>query len=128
MKGTTEVTYLVLVEPAADQLSGMAIWLLERDPGIRTASPSSFHVPAELFKDLPEELLVGAFVDGHVYRSVIEGFEPLGRDGYRPADVVPVDDGARPEAVPLTEVRLPVKRRARKASSRQVPTGGTVSE
>lgn len=114
MKGTTEVTYLVLVEPAADQLSGMAIWLLERDPGIRTASPSSFHVPAELFKDVPEALLVGALIDGHLYRHVADDV-PLTEIR------LPVNDGARPE--PLT----PKPRRARK-QVRQVPTGAAVTQ
>lgn len=116
------MTYLVLVEPAQDQRSALAIWLLEHEPDIRTASPTGFHVPAALFKDVPEALLVGALVDGHAYRHVVDDV-PLTEIR------LPVNDGARPE--PLT----PKPRRARKrvsqhptgaavtAESRQVPTG-----
>lgn len=107
------MTYLVLVEPADEQRGDFARWCIAQDPEIQTASHRGFNVPADLFASLPEALLVGAYIDGHLYRHVV--------DQAAPADVVPVVDGAQPEAVPLTEIRLPVKpapkRRTRKAAS-----------
>ncbi len=121
MKGTTEVT--IVVEPADEQRSALALWLLERDPDIRTVSHRAFAVPAALFQDAPAELLDGALVDGHVFRSVVDGLVPHG-DGYAqvaaPADVVPVNDGAQPEplSAPVKAVQPRQRTRARKAADK----------
>jgi hypothetical protein len=72
MEGTPEVTYMVLVEPAGEQRQQFATWCIAQEPEVSTASHSAFAVPAELFKELPEPLLVGAYVDGHLYRHVTD--------------------------------------------------------
>lgn len=102
------MTYLILVEPADEQRQGFARWCLAQDPPIMTASATGSEVPADLFVDIPDELLNGAYVDGHVFRPVVEGKLPDG-DGYR-------------DEVPLTELRLPVgdtTKPAKKTAARQ---------
>lgn len=99
--------------------AGLARWLLDRDPDIRTAGVGGFVVPAALFVEVPAEFLEGARIDGHMFRPALAGFEPHGI-GYRPADaqpadVVPVDDGPKPEAAPSA---------ARKTTVRRTPRGG----
>lgn len=83
------MTYTVLVEPSDEQRRPFARWCLAQDPPIHTASASGSEVPSDLFTNMPEDLLVGAYIDGRLYRHVAE-------------------------EVPLTEVRLPVKRTSRK--------------
>lgn len=105
----------ILVEPARESAAGLARWLLERDPGVRTTGIGGFIVPAGLFVEVPPEFLEGARIDGHMFRPALAGFEPHGL-GYRPveaspAQVVPVDDGPQPEPVP-PPVKKPAARRA----------------
>ncbi len=78
------MTYMILVEPADENRQAFARWCLAQDPPLMTASASGTEVPADLFVDLPDAILNGAHVDGHVFRNVVEGVEPEG-DGYRPA-------------------------------------------
>lgn len=99
--------------------AGLARWLLDRDPDIRTAGVGGFVVPAALFVEVPAEFLEGARIDGHMFRPALAGFEPHGL-GYRPvgvqpAEVVPVDDGPKPEAAPSA---------VRKTTVRRTPRGG----
>lgn len=97
------MTYSVLVEPADEHRQAFARWCLEQTPPIMTASASGSEVPADLFTKIPDALLDGAHIDGHIFRPVIEGFEPDG-DGYRD----------NPPDVPLGEPRLPAKRQAQR--------------
>lgn len=87
--------YLILVEPADEHRRGFARWCLAQDPQIMTVNSQGSYVPADLFTEIPGELLEGSRVDGHVFRHVVEGFEPDG-DGYSPV-AVPVEDGVKPE-------------------------------
>jgi hypothetical protein len=104
--------------------AGLARWLVDHDPDIRTTGVGGFVVSAGLFVEVPAEFLEGARIDGHMFRPALAGFEPHGL-GYRPAEaqpakvappaeVVPVDDGARPEPV-----SLPVKKPATRRTSRR---------
>ena len=110
------MTYLVLVEPADEHRQGFARWCLAQDPPIMTASASGSEVDADLFAKIPDELLDGAYIDGHVFRSVIEGFGPLG-DGYREApayDPPPVAEKAADDTP-----KAPARRRnSRKAADK----------
>lgn len=108
------MTYLILVEPADEQRQGFARWCLAQDPPIMTASATGSEVPADLFVDIPDELLDGAYVDGHVFRPVVEGKSPSG-DGY---------SDEQPD-VPLVELRLPVSdepKPAKKTAARRRTT------
>lgn len=107
------MTYLVLVEPADEQRQGFARWCLAQDPPIMTASSSGSEVPADLFTAIPDELLNGAYVDGHIFRPVVEGQVPLG-DGYQPD--VPLVDRTVPGRAPAKKTAAR-RRSTRKGSS-----------
>lgn len=102
------MTYLVLVEPADEHRKGFAQWCLSQDPPIMTASASGSEVPADLFTTIPDELLDGAHIDGHVFRPVVEGKAPLG-DGYQPD-------------VPLVDRPVPGRPAAKKTAARRRST------
>lgn len=122
---------LIYIEPAPEQRAAFARWCLEQTPPIPTATAFGSNVPVGLFGAVPEAVLAGAKIDGHMYRPVIEGFEPDG-DGYKSArlldcglcyeengeEVHPHPEctwNARPEPA-----KTPATRRTRKP--RQVPT------
>lgn len=92
------MTYLVLVEPADERRRAFARWCLAQNPPIMTASSTGSEIPADLFTTMPEELLEGAYVDGHIYRHV-------------------ADEAPDPAPEP---VKAPLPRRNR---NRQLPTG-----
>lgn len=100
------MTYLVLVEPADEQRRAFARWCLAQDPPIMTTTASGSEVPADVFRDMPEGLLVGAYVDGHLYQHVAE--EPVRLTEIR----IPVNDGPRPE--PLSGSVTAPKQRSRR--------------
>jgi hypothetical protein len=64
------MSYSVLIEPADDRRVEFARWCLAQEPRIETASASGSELDSELFKQVPEHLLVGAYVDGRLYRHV----------------------------------------------------------
>ncbi|MCX4458670.1 C2H2-type zinc finger protein [Streptomyces sp. NBC_01728] len=57
----------ITVHPARDLRTAFARWAVAQDPKVRTVSPVDFAVPYGLFTSVPEQLLVGAVVDGHAY-------------------------------------------------------------
>jgi hypothetical protein len=63
------VTDFIQIRPTAEQRVPFARWAVAQTPKVRTAGTSTFAVPAGLFADMPEELLIGAIVDGHRYVS-----------------------------------------------------------
>lgn len=71
------------VQPATGVRRDFARWATGHRPKLRTVGPDTFAVPPRLFVDVPEELLVGAVVDGRRYRSPLEdeetGTPPPGR-------------------------------------------------
>ncbi len=88
------------VRPASERRRDFARWATGCTVKLRTVGPDTFAVPPDLFVDVPEELLVGAIVDGRRYRSPLEdaetGTPPPGRVEKREA-APPV----QPDAVPL---------------------------
>lgn len=90
------MTYLVLVEPSDEQKAAFARWCLAQNPRIETVSASGSEVPADLFTGMPEELLVGAYIDGRLYRHVVEEVGP--------ADVPQVVKRAQRRKAAVTEV------------------------
>lgn len=66
------VSDLIVVEPAPGLRVEFARWGSDFQPGFRTCSHAEFEVPASLLSEVPEELLIGALVDGHRYRSPVE--------------------------------------------------------
>lgn len=60
---------MIRVEPAHEHRQCFARWAVAQEPKIRTADHNAFAVPADLFTQAPEEILIGALVDGHRYVS-----------------------------------------------------------
>lgn len=108
--------YLVLVEPADEQRRAFARWCLAQDPPIMTTTASGSEVPADLFATIPDELLDGAYVDGHVFRPVIEGKAPLG-DGYSDAPATAPESATAPVKAPQKRAQPRQRRATRKGSS-----------
>ncbi|MET9462433.1 hypothetical protein ABZY05_46800 [Streptomyces canus] len=66
----------ITVQPAQAQRIDFARWAVAQDPKVRTVSPQAFAVPNDLFTYMPEQLLVGAIVDGHAYVIPDDQAEP----------------------------------------------------
>ncbi|UQA95621.1 hypothetical protein [Streptomyces halobius] len=66
---------LIHVVPTAEQRQQFAAWAVAQTPKIRTVGPNAFAVPAALFTEVPERLLIGSHVDGHRYVSPDEDQE-----------------------------------------------------
>ncbi|MFE3378707.1 hypothetical protein [Streptomyces anulatus] len=98
---------VIEIQPDPAQRRAFARWAVAQVPKIRTISPTSFAVPADRFTDAPEDILIGALVDGHRYVSpeedaavgnqppetVVPG-EPMPEV---PASAYPPDSGPLPE-------------------------------
>ncbi|MCM1964841.1 hypothetical protein [Streptomyces sp. G1] len=67
---------VIRVTPAAGLRQAFAAWAVQQRPKVRTVSSRSFAVPPKLFTALPEELLLGSYVDGHPYVPVPPEEEP----------------------------------------------------
>ncbi|NEA39268.1 hypothetical protein [Streptomyces sp. SID11385] len=110
---------VVIVRPAVELRRDFARWAVAQRPKVRTASPTSFAVPAVRFTEAPEEILIGSFVDGQRYVSPDEDTPEctVGRpelvgvaspDGYReavpgePLPEVPAEVYG-PDSTPLPE-------------------------
>lgn len=63
---------MIHVRPASERRRDFARWATGHTVKLRTVGPDVFAVPPHLFVDVPEELLVGAIVDGRRYRSPLE--------------------------------------------------------
>lgn len=57
------------VQPTREQRVPFARWAVAQTPKVRTVGISTFAVPAGLFTDVPEAVLIGSIVDGHRYIS-----------------------------------------------------------
>lgn len=71
---------MIRVEPAHERRQCFARWAVAQEPKIRTADHNAFTVPADLFTQAPEEILIGALVDGHAYVPVQDNQERAGQD------------------------------------------------
>lgn len=60
---------VITVRPERSRLVAFARWATAQTPKIGTVGLGEFGVPADLFVQAPEEILVGALVDGHRYVS-----------------------------------------------------------
>lgn len=58
---------VIRVWPAPELRQTFAQWAVAQAPPLRTVSAHEFGVPAELYAEMPEELLVGALVDDQDY-------------------------------------------------------------
>jgi hypothetical protein len=58
---------MIEIQPSAARRRDFAQWAVAQTPKVRTVALNSFAVPAALFAEIPELLLVGALVDGHRY-------------------------------------------------------------
>jgi hypothetical protein len=109
---------LIHVRPAPSLRRDFAEWAVAQEPKIRTVSTTDFAVPARLFTEVPERLLIGATVDGHRYVSpdedqeqtaAADGPDLLGvfqpeREGIPGQALPPIPDEAYPpDAKPLPE-------------------------
>ncbi|MEW2066649.1 hypothetical protein [Streptomyces sp. NPDC007346] len=60
---------MIQIRPTAGQRRDFARWAVAQTPKVRTVTTHDFAVPSPLFADMPEELLVGALVEGRRYVS-----------------------------------------------------------
>lgn len=60
---------VIRIRPTAERRRDFARWSVAQTPKIRTVSESDFAVPADLFTEMPERLLIGSLVDGRQYIS-----------------------------------------------------------
>jgi hypothetical protein len=86
---------MIRVEPARSQRVAFARWAVQQTPKIRTVSATEFACPRDLFIWVPDELLVGAIVDGHRYISPEEVEDPT-PDGEESA-AAPLDPAPEPD-------------------------------
>jgi hypothetical protein len=63
---------MITVKPERSRLVAFARWATAQTPKVGTVGLGEFGVPAEQFVQAPEEILVGAIVDGHRYVSPSE--------------------------------------------------------
>ncbi|MGW4007958.1 hypothetical protein [Streptomyces sp. NPDC004763] len=91
---------MIRVQPARDRLRDFARWATGFECKLRTAGLHTFAVPPAAFADAPEELLIGALVDGHRYRSPAED-EAKGRPA--PGALIVVGETGPETVVPLRE-------------------------
>ncbi|MGW6391216.1 hypothetical protein ACWFR1_12105 [Streptomyces sp. NPDC055103] len=123
------MTELLRIQPAAERRRDFARWAVSQTPKLRTASTNEFAVPAALFVDAPEEILIGSLVNGHRYVSPVEdaaqgrpepgaphdqehddtGLAPTGQDDIEAIGVQPADETA-PFACGLCEREYTTKR------------------
>ncbi|MEV6565870.1 hypothetical protein [Streptomyces kronopolitis] len=64
---------MIHVEPEPSRRRDFAAWAVAQEPKVRTVSATAFAIPADLFTEAPERLLIGSQVDGHRYVSPEEG-------------------------------------------------------
>lgn len=60
---------VIHIQPVRAQRVAFARWGVVQRPKVGTVGPHTFAVPAQLFPDIAEELLIGAMVDGRPYVS-----------------------------------------------------------
>lgn len=92
------------VQPTAELRKAFAQWATATDIRVRTVSLYSFSVPYDLFGQVPEALLVGAHIDGHLYRHVEdEGPLPDLTESTYAKDSVPLETHHPVEAYAYSE-------------------------
>lgn len=93
----------IRVQPAARRRQEFASWATAQNPKIHTVAPNTFAVPAGLYADAPEEILIGALIDGQRYVSPAEdaenGTPPPGATAWTPP-VLPEQEAVPGEPLP----------------------------
>ncbi|MFE9319244.1 hypothetical protein ACFYNV_29795 [Streptomyces albidoflavus] len=73
---------MIHIQPTRGRRTAFARWATAQTPKLRTVGINTFAVPAELFVQAPEDVLIGALVDGRRYVSpeedAAEGTAPPG--------------------------------------------------
>jgi hypothetical protein len=96
------------VKPAQPVRRDFALWSLSQKPGgLAMSDHETWWVPVDLFTRMPEELLIGSYINGSPYRHVVEGRGPSG-DGYVQETL--------PGTEELVEVQQKVSKRTRRNS------------
>lgn len=70
---------MIRVKPERSRLVAFARWATVQTPKVGTIGLGEFGVPAPLFVHTPEDVLIGALVDGHRYVSPAEDAAREGR-------------------------------------------------
>ncbi|MFM9590715.1 hypothetical protein ACKI16_29435 [Streptomyces scabiei] len=102
----------IRVQPAAARRKAFAVWATAQTPKVKTVAPNTFSVPASLFVDAPEEILIGSLIDGQRFVSPAEdaatGTPPPGAPVLPEREAVPgeplpelPESAYGPDAVPL---------------------------
>lgn len=89
---------LIRIQPAPGRRREFAAWAVTQTPRLRTVSHTEFAVPAPLYTAMPEELLVGALIDGHPYRPVDDDQLPPGEHQTEGMAAIGAVDGREPTA------------------------------
>lgn len=63
---------IIRIRPAVALRRDFAAWAVVQRPKVRTCGPEAFAVPAPLYVQMPEALLLGATVDGQSYVPVAD--------------------------------------------------------
>lgn len=82
-------TDMIRVEPSPERRRCFAGWAVAQSPKLRTVDYNAFAVPASLFTQAPEEILIGATVDGRPYVPVQDEQEPAGEPYSELREAVP---------------------------------------
>ncbi|WP_331756216.1 hypothetical protein OHA04_45735 (plasmid) [Streptomyces sp. NBC_01590] len=98
---------MIRIQPTRGRRTDFARWAVAQRPKVDTVSLHEFGVPARLFVDMPEDILIGALVDGSRYVSPVEdaalGNPGPGAGGQAVPTVATVVGESGPETIiPLT--------------------------
>jgi hypothetical protein len=128
---------LIRVRPAPERRAEFAAWAVVQQPKLRMVSHAEFGVPSRLYASMPEALLVGALVDGHLYVPVpdvavehdSEGMAALGTmDGREPNEGgLDVKGVSGPQVVLHVDATPAAAARVVERMGRPLATGGVVA-
>ncbi|MFD8820749.1 hypothetical protein ACFV1C_00020 [Streptomyces sp. NPDC059605] len=86
---------MIRIQPTRDRLRPFAVWATAQTPKVRTVGVSTFAVPAHLFVEAPESILIGALIEGRRYVSPEEDVAQGRPAPGEPLDADLPDTGAR---------------------------------
>lgn len=95
---------MILIQPTREQRRAFAQWAVAQVPKLRTVGTNVFAVPAALFVEAPESVLVGSLVDGTRYVSPDEDAARQSRlEEVHALPECPQGGAQEPEPEPLPE-------------------------
>jgi hypothetical protein len=92
---------MIHVQPTPELRRAFAVWATEQRPKVRTVSTVAFAVPPNLFVTAPEEILIGALVDGHRYVSPYDHASAELLGVATPADLTPAPGSPEADAAAM---------------------------